>query len=42
MKYEKEERLDAAIGFLQEYDCYAPYIENLSIVLDCLKELRGV
>ena len=40
VQYEKEERLDAAIGFLQEYDCYAPYIENLSIVLDRLKELR--
>lgn len=43
MRYEKEERLHAAIDFLREYDCYSPYVENLSIVLDCLKELeRGV
>lgn len=43
MRYEKEERLRAAIGFLREYDCYSPYVENLSIVLDRLKELeRGV
>lgn len=40
VKYEKEARLDAAIEFLRNYECYTPYVENVTIVLDRLEELR--
>lgn len=43
IEYEKQDRLNAAIDYLREYDSYSRYVENLSIVLDRLKELeRGV
>lgn len=41
VQYEKETRLDAAIEFLRNYECYTPYVENVTIVLDRLEELRG-
>lgn len=41
VQYEKEARLDAAIEFLRNYECYTPYVENVTIVLDRLEELRG-
>ena len=43
IEYEQQDRLNAAIDYLREYDSYSRYVENLSIVLDRLKELeRGV
>ena len=40
IEYEKQDRLNAAIDYLSEYDCYSRYVENLSIVLDRLEELQ--